>query len=371
MGDERAGATLTVDLAAIAANYRLVCDRVGTGACAGVVKADAYGLGAAQVAPALWAAGCRIFFVATLDEGLALRALMPGAEIHVLGGDVAATAAEHAAHELRPVLNSLREIAAWRDEAGRLDRALPATVHLDTGMSRLGMPPAELDRLAAEPDRLSGIEVTLVMSHLGCSDEPENPQNAFQLAAFRAAVARFRPAGAKLSFANSSGIFLGRDYQFDLARPGAALYGLRPVAGQPNPLRQVLRLQGKILQLREVDTDTPVGYGATHRVAQPARLATVGVGYADGYLRSLSNRGSAFIGDRRVPVVGRVSMDLLTLDVSSVPAAELRPGIHVDLIGPHNPVDELADQAGTIGYEILTSLGSRYARRYLAADNAR
>lgn len=368
MGAERGGAILTIDLAAIADNYRLVQQRLGTASCAGVVKADAYGLGAARVAPALWAAGCRVFFVATLGEGADLRAVLPAAEIQVLGGDVATTAVDHAALGLRPVLNSLDEIAAWRAEAGRQGRALAATIHLDTGMSRLGLAPAELDILVAEPDRLAGIEVALVMSHLACSDEPAHPQNALQLAAFRRALACFRPAGARLSFANSGGVFLGRDYHFDLARPGAALYGLRPQAGVPNPLRQVLRLQGKILQLRDVDTGTSVGYGATHRVARPARLATVGVGYADGYLRSLSNRGSAVVGGRRVPVVGRVSMDLITLDVSDVPAQALRPGDLVDLIGPDNPVDDLADQAGTIGYEILTSLGRRYARRYVGAD---
>jgi alanine racemase len=370
MGSEHAGAILTIDLGAIADNYRFLRQRLGAASCAGVVKADAYGLGAAQVSPTLWEAGCRTFFVATLDEGVALRAALPAAEIHVLGGDVATTAADHAARDLRPVLNSLAEIAAWRAEAGRQGRALPATIHLDTGMSRLGMPPAELELLVAEPERLAGIEVTLVMSHLACSDEPAHPQNALQLAAFRRAVTRFRPAGARLSFANSSGVFLGRDYHFDLARPGAALYGLRPQAGVPNPLRPVVRLQGKILQLRDVDTGTPVGYGATHRFARPARLATVGIGYADGYLRSLSNRGSAIVDGRRVPVVGRVSMDLITLDVSDVPAQALRPGDLVDLIGPDNPADDLADQAGTIGYEILTSLGRRYVRRYVGADAA-
>lgn len=368
MGSEHAGAILTIDLGAIADNYRFLGQRLGAAACAGVVKADAYGLGAAQVSPALWGAGCRVFFVATLDEGLALRAVLPEAEIHVLGGDVLTTAAEHAAEALRPVLNSLDDISAWRAEAERRGRALPATIHLDTGMSRLGMPPAELDRLVAEPDRLAGIEVALVMSHLACSDEPVHPQNALQLAAFRRALARFRPAGARVSFANSSGIFLGRDYHFDLARPGAALYGLRPQAGVPNPLRPVLRLQGKILQLRDVDTGTPVGYGATHRFARPARLATVGAGYADGYLRSLSNRGSAMVGGKRVPVVGRVSMDLITLDVSDVPTQALRPGDLVELIGPDNTPDDLADLAGTIGYEILTSLGRRYARRYVGSN---
>jgi alanine racemase len=167
------------------------------------------------------------------------------------------------------------------------------------------------------------------------------------------------------SLAASAGIFLGPEFHYDLARPGAALYGVAPLAGRSNPMRQVIRLQGKILQVRRVDTGGTVGYGAAHRFARPARVATVGVGYADGYLRSLSNRGSAYVGERRVPVVGRVSMDLITLDVSALPEEEARPGTLVDLVGPHNPVDALAAEAGTIGYEILTSLGSRYARRYV------
>ncbi len=366
---DRAGALLTIDLGAVVDNYRLLRARLGGTVCAAAVKADAYGLGMIEVSRALWAAGCRVFFTASTDEGLALRAALAEAEIHVLGGPLGA-AAEHVAAGLRPVLNSLDDIAIWRAEAARHGRALAATIHIDTGMSRLGLSARELDRLVAEPERLSGIAVTVVMSHLSCPDLPAHPLNAQQLAAFRGAIARFHPPGARLSLTNSAGIFLGPEYNFDLARPGAALYGLNPQPGQPNPLRPVVHLQGKILQLRDVDTDTSVGYGATHRVTRPARLATVGVGYADGFLRSLSNRGSAFLGGRRIPVVGRVSMDLITLDVSDVPTAELHPGVLVDLIGPDNPVDALAEQAGTIGYEILTSLGRRYARRYVAAKLA-
>ena len=170
---------------------------------------------------------------------------------------------------------------------------------------------------------------------------------------------RLPRAGA--SFANSSGIFLGADYHFDLARPGIAVYGGNPLPGTPNPMAQVIRLQGKILQVRDVDTPQTVGYGATHRFAGPARVATVGVGYADGFLRSLSNSGSGFIGDIEAPIVGRVSMDLITLDVTSVPEDQCAPGGRVDLIGPHNPVDAVGDAAGTISYEILTSLGTRYS----------
>jgi alanine racemase len=235
-------------------------------------------------------------------------------------------------------------------------------------MSRLGLPEDELETLASEPERLDGIELALVMSHLACADEPGHPLNAEQLARFSAARARLPTAMA--SFANSSGIFLGAEYHFDLGRPGVALYGINPTPGRPNPMRQVVRLQGKILQVREIDAPRTVGYGATHRAAGPTRVATVAVGYADGYLRSLSNRGSAWLGNQRVPVVGRVSMDLITLDVTGASPDSAHPGAFVDLIGPElsaDPeltVDDVAAAAGTIGYEILTALGQRYHRIY-------
>lgn len=368
--DRRASAILTIDLEALTSNYRLLGAHAGSASCGAAIKADGYGVGVDQVAHTLWQAGCRDFFVATIDEGLRLRSLLPMARVHVLGGVLSEAADEFVGPGLLPVLNSLDDVAVWRDLATRTGRRLPAALHLDTGMSRLGLPAGEFDRLAAEPALLEGIDVTLMMSHLACADTPEHPLNTRQLAAFRAAAGRLHPAGARLSLANSPGLFLGPDYHFDLVRPGAALYGVNPLPGRPNPLRQVVRLQGKILQLREVDTDTPVGYGASHRASRPSRLATVGVGYADGYLRSLSNRGSAVIGGRRIPIVGRVSMDLTIFDVSDVPPRELRPGALVDLIGPGHTIDELAAEAGTIGYEILTSLGARFARRYVPAGAA-
>ena len=215
--------------------------------------------------------------------------------------------------------------------------------------------------MAADPSLLDGLDIQTVMSHLASADE-DSPQNAEQLALFRDARARL-PMG-RASFANSSGVFLGPDYHFDLARPGVALYGVNPTPGCPNPMAQVVRLKAKILQVRDVDSTETVGYGATHRIAGPSRIATLPVGYADGYLRSLGNRATAYIGDYEAPLVGRVSMDLITIDVTTVPEAQCRPGMTVDLIGPRHTVDDLAAQAGTIGYEILTSLGRRYHRVY-------
>ena len=362
----RAGAVLTVDLGAVRDNYRRLRAALPTARSAAVVKADAYGLGMARVAPVLAAAGARQFFVAHLGEAIELRGVLgDGPEIFVLNGLMAGAEADYPAHGLVPVLNSLAELDSWRGLAERTQRRLPAALHLDTGMNRLGLPAAELARLADEPARLDGIELAFVMSHLACADQPGDPLNARQLTAFRAARARLPAAPASL--ANSSGIFLGPDYHFDLARPGVALYGVNPTPERPNPMRQVVRLQGKILQLRDIDAPQSVGYGATHRAAGPARIATVAVGYADGYLRTLSNRGSAFIGGKKVAVAGRVSMDLITLDVTSVPRAAAHPGALVDLLGPDHDLDALARQAGTVGYELLTALGQRYHRLYAGA----
>lgn len=362
-----AGALLTIDLAAIVANWRLLRARVAPAACAAVVKADAYGLGAARVAPALAAAGCRHFFVAHLAEGMALRPLLPThCEIFVLHGAPPRAEADCAALGLTPVLNSLEQIAAWSALARARGAPLAAVLQVDTGMARLGLSAPELARLAREPARLEGIALRALMSHLACAEDQGAPINTQQLARFRAARALLPACPASLS--NSSGVFLGPDYHFDLARPGAALYGVAPVAGQPNPMQAVVRLQGKVIQVREIDAGTGVGYGLTWRAPQRARIATVAVGYADGYLRSLSARATARVAGTAVALVGRVSMDTITLDVTAVPPGALQPGDLVDLLDTGHGVDALAEAAGTIGYEILTSLGQRYARHYLDSD---
>ncbi|MBE9555219.1 MAG: alanine racemase [Proteobacteria bacterium] len=361
--NENASSILTISLDAIAANYRLLAARAQPAVTAAAIKADAYGLGVAEVSRTLWAEGCRDFFVATIDEGIELRGLLGQARIAVLNGLIAGEPALFREHDLIPVLNDLGQIDDWRADC-RNNGPAAAVLHLDTGMARLGLPPAELDALADDHSRLNGIDLALIISHLSRAGEPDETMSHRQRDDFAAALARLPWAPASL--AASSGIFLGPDYLFDMVRPGVCLHGINPRPGQPNPLRAVVRLQAKILQIRDVDTPQTVGYGATHRFAGPGRVATLAAGYADGYPRSLSGCGTAHMGATAVPVLGRVSMDLIAVDVTRVP--EARPGDMVDLIGPHHDIDALAEEAGTVGYEILTSLGRRYKRHYLGGD---
>lgn len=362
---DAAAAVLTIDLAAVVENRRRLAMLAPKGNCAAVVKADGYGLGAKAVAGALAADGCRDFFVAVADEAFALRPSLPSdARLYVLGGLMGpGAAAAYVAADIRPVLNHLGEIAQWRAQAAQLGRSLPAAVHIDSGMRRLGLGPDELAVLADNAaELLTGVDVALWMSHLACAEDAADPMNAAQLADFGAALARLPKA--PVSFANSSGIFLGAAWRFDLLRPGVALYGVNPTPGRPNPMAPTVRVDARVLQVRNVDSPMTVGYGAAHRVGGPSRIATVAAGYADGYLRSAGARGVVCFNGAAAPVVGRVSMDLLTVDVGGLAEDAVKPGDWAQIIGPDIPVDAVAERAGTIGYEILTSLGRRYRRAY-------
>lgn len=357
----RAGAVLTIDLGAVIANWWTLLARLGRGTrAAAVVKADAYGLGAAHIAPALADAGCARFCVATIDEGIALRAVLSRAEILVFSGPHAGTESDFAGHRLIPTLNSPEQIERWKKAARKANQFFAAAIHVDTGLSRLGLSPAELEVFAADREAQAAIDVVLLMSHLVIGEQPEHPLNRAQLDRF-AAARRLLP-GVPGSLAASSGIFLGADWQADWVRPGASLYGANPTPARPNPMAQVINLQGKIVQVRDIDAGDTVGYGATWRAPGPTRLAVVAAGYADGLPRSLSNKGGAFLGETRVPLVGRVSMDLMVFDVGALPEGAAREGGFVTLIGAGNTVDEVGAAAGTNGYEILTSLGARYHR---------
>ncbi|MEO9336366.1 alanine racemase [Mesorhizobium sp. SB112] len=357
----QAGAVLTADLGAIRANYRTLKTRLGGKSCAAVVKADGYGLGTGEVARALLAEGCDTFFVAHVNEGFALRdALGQQPVIYILNGVSPGAEAACVDANLRAVLNSRAQLDAWRTEAQRRGASLAAAIQVDSGMSRLGMSPDEVEAIALDPSLLQGIDVSLVMSHLACADEPDHPANEAQRTAFE--LLRKLLPNAPASLANSSGIFLGPDFHFDLARPGAALYGINPTPGKPNPMRAVVKLEAKVIQTRVVEADIGVGYGHTFRSRAPLRLATISLGYADGWRRNAVM--SAWFNDIELPFAGRVSMDSIILDISGLPENALKPGDLVELIGPHQSVDDVAAAAGTIGYEILTSLAHRFHRIY-------
>ena len=360
----RAGSLLTIDLDAVRANYRLLRERAGGAVVAGVMKADAYGLGMAHVAPALAREGCHVFFTAHLDEGMRLRPLVPAdSRIYVLHGPMPGTAADFVEHGLVPVLNDAGQVREWTALGRALGRRLAAALQVDTGMSRMGMSADDLASLGDPSDWLAGIDAQLLMSHLACADDPAHPMNAGQRARFEALRARFPLLPASL--ANSSAVFLGPDFHYDLVRPGAALYGINPQPGHPNPLRQAVALEARIVQVRTIGAGDVVGYGARYTAAGTRRIATISIGYADGWLRALSGRGYAFVDGVRVPVAGTVSMDSITLDVTGLPEARIAPGQPVELLGEHQHVDEVAAQAGTIGYEVLTRLGGRFHRRYV------
>lgn len=328
-----------------------------------MVKADAYGLGAVPVASALHAAGCRHFFVALLEEALALRSHVPGAMVAVLGGPIPGSEPEYRTHDVMPVLNSLAQLDAWAAEARSAGQRLPALLHIDTGMSRLGLDASELALLQAEPNRLAPIELRYIMTHLVSSEAADDPLNETQLQRFNTACQHLPPAPRSL--ANSSGIFLGERWGSDLARPGVALYGVNPTPGRPNPMRLPMRLRARVLSVRDIPAGSTVGYNATWRASCPSRIATAAIGYADGWHRSLSNGSAAVFDGNRVPLVGRVSMDLTTFDVTDQP--DIAPGAWLELIGPRQTPDDLAALAGTSGYEILTSLSRRIHRIYRPA----
>ncbi len=353
--EEQFTGSLVVDLGALARNYRHLREHAAPAECAAVVKADAYGLGVVPVARRLLAEGCTRFFVGTLAEARGRRALTRDASVYVLSGALDGEADDLAAAGAVPVLNSLEQIERW---AGR-GRAL---LHVDTGMARLGLSAAEVEQLGSTPALLRGIDVEFVLTHLACADEPGHPLNFEQLRRFELACAQL-PA-APTSIGNSAAIFIDERHRGDLVRPGIALYGGNPFAHSPNPMAPVVTLLARILQIRHIEEPVTVGYGATYALAGPARLAVLGVGYADGYPRAAGNVGAASIAGRRVPVVGRVSMDLLCVDVSNVPPRESRVGDWVELFGTEIGIDKVAASAGTISYEILTRLGKRLRREY-------
>ena len=357
---------ITIDLAALARNWCTLADLVAPSECGAVVKADAYGLGAARVIPALAAAGCTTFFVATPSEAVAARALAPGARIFVLDGLLYGAAETFVQANAIPVLSSLDDIDEWGARARQLRKRLPAALQVDSGLHRLGLSGSDVGALAADPKRLANLDVRLVMSHLACADDPDHPHNARQRTAFNRRRAQLPDAPASL--AASDGLMLGGSYHFDLVRPGYALYGGQAFKGGPTPVAPVVTVEARVLQVRTLKSGDTVGYSATWVAQRRTRLAIVAAGYADGVARALSaatgkGGGAVLVAGERAPIVGRVSMDLITVDVTDI-ESEVARGDLVTLVGPGATLESLGRAASTIGYEVLTRLGPRFARRY-------
>jgi alanine racemase len=360
---------LRIDLGALADNWRELARRASPGRSAAVVKANAYGIGLAEAAPALWAAGARVFFVAHLNEGIAARRALPAeAAIYVLNGlESGADPADYVERRLAPVIGGEEELQRWSAFAARRGETHPSAVHIDTGMNRLGFDSlARLQAAMATHGPSSGAD--LLMSHFVSSEIAGDPLNLAQIELFEAARAAFPHLPASL--ANSSGMFLDPSRVYDLARPGYALYGGNPTPGRPNPMRPVVTLTAAIQQLRSIGTGMSCGYNAQWTARRPTRLATLIIGYADGLPRGAGATDAkpgaeVAVAGRRAPLVGRVSMDLAIVDVTDLPENAVKPGDPVELFGGSIDLDDFATRSGTIGYHLLTSLGPRYQRTYV------
>ena len=346
---------LTINLGAVRYNFNYLksLSKSDVGAA---VKANAYGLGAKEVCKILQEEGCNIFFVAHLQEAIELRKVFEIPDLYVLNGIFEGEEEEFVDYNIRPVLSTGHQAKIWQTYAKKTNRKLACAVHADSGMNRLGMNENEL----LLTSYMSELDVLYFISHLACADDKDNQHNHDQLDKFKSYL-HFFP-NANYSFANSSGIFLGNEFHFDLLRPGMALYGLNPTPDKPNPMKNPVTLSSRIIQIRELDNDGFVGYSATYKAAKGSRIATIPIGYADGFMRYLSNIGTVYINDEKAPIIGRVSMDLITIDVTNIPCDVGSP---VEIIGKHINPEDISKMAATIGYEILTSLGKRHQRVYI------
>ncbi|EJM98790.1 alanine racemase [Phyllobacterium sp. YR531] len=370
-----AGGRLTIDLDALVANWLLLAERSKPARTGAVVKADAYGLGIVHVVPVLWKAGCRTFFVAVAEEGLRVKAVAPDAQVFVLNGFFAEALPVYEQSNLIPVLGSLRELAVWQNANATRTEKLPYALHVDTGMNRLGLTVNEAIRFAGDAADHSPV---LLLTHLATADDQTHALSQRQFESFQKLRANF--SGIESSIANSPGIFHSLNAGYELSRPGVAMYGGEPVSGITNPMRPVVTSEARIIQIRTGLEGETAGYGATATLTRDTRIAICSIGYADGYLRSasgsgvplrqtLNSGGIGFIAGKKVPVIGRVTMDMTSFDISDLEETDVREGDYIELFGTNISLDDAARAAGTIGYELLTSLGNRYHRRYVYSGN--
>ena len=354
---------LVIDLKALRENYQKIAEFVHPATVSAVVKANAYGLGVQKVAEQLFSIGCKSFFVANLEEAIELRKILPNSEIHILNGLYKGWGELLLEYNLKPVLNNFEQMDLWLKMAKLVDKPLPADIHVDTGMSRLGFLYEEIDELATKLTNNKLIKTDIILSHLACSSDPKHPANAAQFIKFNKLTNMFNPK--RFSLSASSGIFLGKSYHFDLVRPGVAIYGGNPTPNLPNPMKQVIQLQGSIVQTSRISKGQTVGYGATFKANAPKDVATISIGYSHGVMRSLSNTGRVWIKGFEAPILGRISMDLITVDISKIPSELTSIGTCVNLFGANQTVDQVAKEAGTIDYEVLTGLGQTFNREYV------
>lgn len=354
---------LSIDLNVLVSNYSLFKQKVGDDCIvAGVVKADAYGLGLQPVVSTLLQNGCTHFFVATLQEALNFRSFEKDASIAVLGGLFIGAEDEYLHYNIQPVLNSPDDLKRWNALADKNKTTLPAILHIDTGMNRLGFSESDIETLTNTPDHYANLNIEWIMSHFACADDVDHPLTKDQAALFTKLAAHF--PNAKKSLGNSPGLFRDVQYHTDMVRPGYALYGGNPTPEKPNPMQPVVSLKARILQIRHCKKGESIGYGASHVFEQDTVTATIGVGYADGFLRSAHNQATFYYNNTPCPILGRVSMDLITLDLSQLDQIPVQ-GDWVEILGANQTIDDLGGSRGTIGYEILTSLGTRYHRHYI------
>ncbi len=362
----QAPAVLKIDLSALQANYQMLAELAAPAECAAVVKANAYGLGIRRVAPAIWKVRCRSFFVATLYEALELRSILGKATIYVMNGLPPGTAPLLEDNLIRPVLCSVEEVREWAAHCKACRIKLPAALHVESGINRLGLSSSDIDALVSEPALFDTFDLSLVMSHLACGDNPTSQSNQIQRQVFERLRTKLPTTPASL--ANSSGILLGADFHCDLVRAGISIYG-GGVRDNANPVSSVVHLFAKIAQVRSVPEGQKVGYDGTWTAERDSKIAVIPVGYADGYRRSLSSSpdqpdARVWIGGHFAPVIGRVSMDMITVDVTDLPDDIAVCGAEAELFGSHVTAGELAVRAGTIDHEIFTGLGSRLTRIY-------
>jgi len=355
---------LEINLARVVENYKTMSKSIKTGCIvAPVVKANGYGLGAAPISESLYKSGCKAFCVAYVEEAIQIREKIPSAEIYVFHGVQQSDLEIAHRKNLIPVLNDLYQIELWNSYAAKNNKKLPAVIHVDTGMGRLGLTESNIEKIANNEDFCSFIDIKYIMSHPSCADDPERKENAKQLEELKKISALF--PDTKISFANSAAIMLGNEYHFDMVRPGCSLYGINPMPSKPTPVQQVATLKAEVIQIRNIEKDQAISYSGRYQAKKGDRIATVLCGYADGYLRCLTGKGSAHFEGMRLPIVGTVTMDMVMIDISKVPENRLQYMNYVELLGDHITVDELAQSANTIGYEILTSLGNRFKRVYV------